>query len=49
MELSKIQEYVKKHYENCMKNFDLNMNFFNKLNYDEFKCYIQLIKDLSRF
>ena len=30
------EEYVKKHYENCMKNFDLNMNFFNKLNYDEF-------------
>lgn len=36
-------EYLENHYKNCMKNFDLNMSFFESLNYDEFN------KELSKF
>ena len=29
-------EFVKKHYERCMKNFDLNMKYFNSLDSNDF-------------
>lgn len=33
-------EYVKNHYEDCMKNYDLNMDYFNNLNWNEFNDYL---------
>ena len=30
------KEFVDSHYQNCMKNFDLNMNYFNSLDHDKF-------------
>lgn len=33
-------EYLEKHYKNCMTNFDLNMAYFDSLNYDEFNRYL---------
>lgn len=33
-------KYVEKHYYNCMLNFDLNMNYFNSIDYDEFNNYL---------
>ena len=32
--------WVKELYERCMNNFDLNMNYFSKLNNDDFKNYL---------
>lgn len=34
------EEFVKSHYEDCMKNFDLNMSYFQSLDYDEFNEYL---------
>jgi len=33
-------QYVKQHYEKCMHNYDLNMNYFLQLNHDEFDKYL---------
>lgn len=38
-------EYLQKQYENCMINYDLNMAFFDKLDYEEFcKCVRKITK-----
>lgn len=52
-------EQKERHRENCLKNYDLNMNFFSKLNKDEFNVelnnfiseYPQFkeVKDLSKY
>ena len=33
-------EFVKNHYNKCMENFDLNMKFFESLDYNEFNDYL---------
>lgn len=33
-------EFVEKHYKDCMENFDLNMKFFSSLDYDNFNGYL---------
>ncbi len=33
-------EYVKTHYAECMENFDLNMQYFAKLDFDKFNKYL---------
>ncbi|MBR6689098.1 MAG: GIY-YIG nuclease family protein [Clostridia bacterium] len=33
-------EYVKEHYQNCMENFDLNMNFFRNIDKVDFNKYL---------
>ena len=33
-------EFVEKHYKRCMENFDLNMQYFDGLNYDDFNKHL---------
>lgn len=33
-------EFLKSHYQRCMDNFDLNMNYFSKLDYNKFNDYL---------
>lgn len=40
-------EFVQKHYEDCMINFDLNIEYFKTLNFDEFDKY--LLKFIRRY
>lgn len=42
-------EWVKKHYEDCMKNFDLNMEYFESLNYDQFDMALKTFVNKHRF
>lgn len=42
-------EYVKSHYEKVMYNYDLNINYFNKLDYDEFNAYLNKFTKKNRF
>ena len=32
--------FIEKHYKDCMENFDLNMNYFTRLNFDKFNEYL---------
>ena len=42
-------EYVKNHYERCMKNFDLNMKYFNSLEYDDFNNVLNTFVEKYKF
>lgn len=42
-------EWMNKHYKDCMQNFDLNMKYFEKLNYDEFNNYLSKFIKKNRF
>lgn len=43
-------EYVQQHYNDCMKNFDLNMSYFSKLNYEKFnKSLNSFLKKNKKF
>lgn len=42
-------EWVEKHYINCMKNFDLNMKYFESLDYNDFDKKLKLFIEKNRF
>ena len=42
-------EWVEKHYKDCMKNFDLNMKYFKSLDYDDFDKKLKLFVKKNRF
>lgn len=42
-------EFVKSHYENCMKNFDLNMKFFERLDHNNFNEYLMVFIKKNKF
>ncbi|MGN1358187.1 MAG: hypothetical protein ACI4WU_02335 [Bacilli bacterium] len=43
------EEYVRKHYIDCMENFDLNMNFFASINHNEFNNYLSNFVKKNKF
>lgn len=43
------EEYVKKHYANCMRNFDLNMQYFASLDAEKFNKYLMSFIKKNRF
>lgn len=42
-------EYIDRHYKNCMENFDLNMQYFEKLDYDKFDKYLRRFVKKNKF
>lgn len=42
-------EWVKNHYRNCMKNFDLNMKYFKSLDYNDFDKTLQSFVKKNKF
>ena len=42
-------EYIEEHYLDCIKNFDLNMRYFESLNYDLFNKYLAGFVKRKRF
>ncbi len=42
-------EWVEKHYKDCMKNFDLNMKYFESLDYNNFDKKLKLFVKKNRF
>lgn len=42
-------EYVESHYKDCMKNYDLNMNFFSSINHDDFEKYLLKFTEKNSF
>lgn len=42
-------EWVEEHYKACMENFDLNMAFFSKIDYDAFDKYLQRFIKKNKF
>lgn len=42
-------EWVEEHYQACMENYDLNMTFFERLNYDTFDKYLQRFVKKNKF
>lgn len=42
-------EYVKLHYKDCMDNFDLNIEYFSKLNHEDFDKYLKSFVKKNRF
>lgn len=43
------EEYVTKHYHDCMRNFDLNMAYFETLDFAEFDCCLMAFVKKNRF
>lgn len=43
------KEYVENHYNDCMKNFDLNMQFFSTLDTEEFNKHLMSFVKRNRF
>lgn len=43
------EEYVAKHYQDCIRNFDLNMAFFEKLDYAQFDRYLTAFVKKNKF
>lgn len=43
------EEYVSKHYADCMTNFDLNMAYFEKLDSNQFNRYLSLFVKKNKF
>lgn len=41
--------YVKKHYEECLYNYDLNIEYFCKLNHNEFDKYLKAFVSKNKF
>ena len=42
-------EFVQRHYHDCMENYDLNMSFFSKLNHDDFESYLLQFTRRNKF
>lgn len=42
-------EFLEKHYMNCMENFDLNMKYFDNLDYDKFNQYLMRFVKKNKF
>ena len=42
-------EWVEKHYKDCMKNFDLNMKYFKSLNFKDFDKILQSFVKKNKF
>lgn len=42
-------EWVEKHYKDCMKNFDLNMKYFESLDYNDFDKKLELFVKKNKF
>ena len=43
------EEYVNKHYADCMTNFDLNMAYFEKLDFEQFDRYLLSFVKKNKF
>lgn len=43
------EEYVTNHYQDCMRNFDLNMAFFEKLDYAQFDHHLTAFVKKNKF
>ena len=42
-------DWVKKHYSDCMENFDLNMKYFDGINYNDFNNYLNSYVKKNKF
>lgn len=42
-------EWVEKHYRDCIKNFDLNMKYFDSLNYNDFDKVLKIFVKKNKF